>query len=257
MPVPTLLITGASRGLGAAAARQAAALGAHVILNARSADALTAVANAITAAGGRATAVPGDVSLEADCRRLVETAVAATGRLDALVNNAGTIDPIQAIANTDPDAWLHSWQVNVLGPMRLTQLALPHLRASRGRVLHVSSGAAVNAVPGWAAYCTAKAALNHFSRVLAAEEPDVTSISFRPGVVDTTMQAEIRRKGAAGMPTNDHAYFVSLHHEGKLLPPDEPGRALAFLALHAPRSWSGEFVQWDDHRVQQLVMVNG
>ncbi len=252
MTQPTILITGASRGLGAATARAVAQLGAHVVISARSAAELEAVAAAIVQAGDQATAVVGDVGKPDDCERMVAAALAATGRLDALINNAGVIHPIAPIAAAEATDWEALMRVNLLGPVQLTRLALPHLRASRGRVIHVSSGAAVTPIAGWGAYCASKAALNHFSRVLAIEEPEIISLTFRPGVVDTAMQAVIRVEGRKGMPEGEHGRFVSMHHEGRLLPPELPARALAALALFAPREWSGDFVQWDDARVQVL-----
>lgn len=245
-------MTGASRGLGAAAARVAAQMGAHVVISARSATELAQVAAAIEAEGGQVTAVPGDVSVLADCVQMVETAVSHTGRLDALINNAGIIQPIAPIAAADSAAWETLLRINLIGPVQLTRLALPYLRPVKGRIIHVSSGAAVNPVPGWGAYCASKAALNHFSQVLAVEEPDITTLTFRPGVVDTAMQAVIRQEGQTGMPEENYDWFVSLHHEGKLLSPELPARALVALALFAPHAWSGDFVQWDDSRVQTL-----
>jgi NAD(P)-dependent dehydrogenase (short-subunit alcohol dehydrogenase family) len=87
---------------------------------------------------------------------------------------------------------------------------------------------------------------------LALEEPLITSICLRPGVVDTEMQALIRREGQAGMQADDYQKFVQYHSDGKLLPPELPGRALALLALYAPHQWSGEFIQWDDGRIKGL-----
>ncbi len=252
MTQPTILITGASRGLGAATARAAARLGAHVVLSARSAAELEAVAAAIVQEGGQATAVVGDVGNLAHCERMIAATIAATGRLDTLVNNAGIIQPIAPIAAAKASDWEALMRVNLIGPVQLTRLALPHLRASRGRVIHVSSGAAVAPIAGWGAYCASKAALNHFSRVLAVEEPEIVSLTFRPGVVDTAMQAVIRVAGREGMPEAEYGRFVAMHHEGRLLPPELPARALAALALFAPREWSGDFVQWDDARVQVL-----
>jgi NAD(P)-dependent dehydrogenase (short-subunit alcohol dehydrogenase family) len=135
----------------------------------------------------------------------------------------------------------------------LTQAALPHLRQQSGRVISVSSGAAIKVMPGWAAYCASKAALNHFARLLAEEEPTITSIAFRPGAVDTAMQATIRRDGAEGMPADLYAKFVRYHQEGELLPPEVPACALAVLALHARREWSGAFLPWNNEPVQSLV----
>lgn len=253
----TLIVTGASRGLGAAAARAAGELGANVALNARSEEDLHNVAEEVEAAGGRALVVPGDVSQADDCRRLVEATVEGFGRLDGAINNAGVLEPIAPMAESNTDAWRDNILVNVLGPYYLTRFAIPHLRKSRGRVINVSSGAAVRATEGWSAYCTAKAALNHFNRVLAAEEGDLVALAVRPGVVDTAMQATIREEGKEGMPAESHRKFVAYHDEGDLLPPEVPGRVLAVLALYAPAGWSGQFVSWDDEAVQALVGEKG
>ena len=135
----------------------------------------------------------------------------------------------------------------------LTQVALPHLRQQKGRVINVSSGAAIHVIQGWGAYCAAKAALNHFTRVLAEEEPSITTIAFRPGGVDTAMQDTIREEGAQGMPQEVHARFLRHQKEGDLLPPVVPACSLTILALYAPREWSGAFLSWNDERVLSLV----
>jgi NAD(P)-dependent dehydrogenase (short-subunit alcohol dehydrogenase family) len=253
----TAIITGASRGLGAAAARIAGQMKANVALMARTEADLETVAEEVRAAGGRALPIAGDVRRNVDCQRVVAEAVKAFGRIDALVNNAGILAPISPIASGDPQEWERNWAVNVLGPVMLTQNALPHLRQSKGRVVNISSEAAVRAIRGWGAYCVAKAGLNHFTRMLAAEEPAITSISFRPGVVDTAMQATIRRDGVQGMPEEAYARFVRYHEEGELLPPEVPGCPLAVLAFHAPHEWSGAFLAWNDEQVRALVRQFG
>jgi len=253
MTQPVIIITGASRGLGRAAATYAAELGARVVLNARSADALNAVAQTIQENGGTALTVPGDVSQADDCQHLVDATISQWGRINALINNAGIVEPIARLADAEPLGWQENWSVNVLGPVLLTQAALPYLRQSKGRTIHVSSGAAIKAIPGWGAYCVAKAALNHFSQMLAAEEPDVTSVAFRPSAVNTDMHAIIRAQGADAMAAKNYDYFVDLFRQDKLLPPEKPGRALALLALYAPPEWSGEFIQWDEERVVGLA----
>lgn len=253
MTQKTIIITGASRGLGAAMARIAAEQGAAVVINARSEEALERVAAEIEQGGGTALAVPGDVSKREDCAALVEQTIERFGRLDALINNAGILEPVNPIAKADPAAWEYNLLVNVLGPMMLIQAALPHLRERNGRVINISSGAAVSAVPGWAAYCASKGALNQITRVLAAEEPDITAVAVRPGVVDTEMQAVIRKDGASGMPQQDHQRFIGYHEKGELLSPELPGRALVTLALHAPKEWSGEFLSWNDEKVKGIM----
>lgn len=253
MSPKTIIITGASRGLGLAVAQDAAALGANVVLFARSADKVAQEAHFIREAGGSALAVPGDISQLADCQRLVEKTINHFGRIDSLVHNAGVLEPIAPIAEADPAQWRHNLIVNLLGPLMLTQAALPYLRQHRGRVIHVSSGAATYAIPGWSAYCVTKGGLNQLNRALAVEEEMVTSLAVRPGVVDTEMQALIRTLGADGMPAEAHQRFVRLKEGGELLPPALPGGALAVLALYAPRQWDGDFLSWDEERVQELV----
>lgn len=253
MSQPTVLITGASRGLGAAAARTTAQMKTNVVLMARSAGDLESVAQEIRAAGGQALAVVGDVREAAGCQQAVAEAVDHFGGVDALINNAGILDPISSIADGDPRTWEENWAVNVLGPVMMTQAVIPHLRQGKGRVINVSSGAAVSAISGWAAYCVAKAALNHFTRVLAEEEPSITAIALRPGVVDTSMQKQIRREGARGMPAEVHARFLRYHEEGELLPPALPACSLTTLALYAPVEWSGAFLSWNDEMVLSLV----
>lgn len=253
MSTPTVLITGASRGLGAATARAVARMGARVAITARSRQALEAVAEEIGASGGEVAVIPGDVSDADDRQEMLAAARAAFGELDALVNNAGVLDPIAPLGGASAAAWEYNLRVNLLAPVHLTRLALPSLLTRSGRVINVSSGAAVKVIEGWSAYCTAKAGLNHFTRCLAEEHPEITAISFRPGVVDTAMQARIRQEGDEGMPDEVHERYVRYHEEGELLPPERPARSLAALALHAPPVWSGEFLAWDADRVLALV----
>ena len=253
MAKQTILITGASRGLGAAAARIVAQMESNVVLTARSEKDLHVVVGEIQSAGGSALAIAGDVSQVADCQRLVSETIQAFGQLDALVNNAAVLAPIASIADGDPQQWKQSWAVNLLGPFMLTQAALPYLRERKGRVINVSAGAAVSVHPAWAAYSSAKAGLNHFTRILAAEEPDIIAIAFRPGAIDTAMQATIREVGESRMLAEDYARFVDLYENQELLPPEVPGCALAVLAFHAPREWSGGFLPWNHAEVQSLV----
>jgi len=253
MHKPTLIITGASRGLGAAAARIAARMGARLVLSARSEADLVALAAEIRAGGGEALAVPGDVTRAEDNARLIAAAVETFGGLDGLINNAGVIEPIARLADADPDAWERLLRVNLIGPLRVTREALPYLRRSQGRIVNVSSGVALTPRAGFGAYAASKAALNLFTKSLVLEEPLITSVAFRPGPVDTAMQDVIRPAGPARMSEEAHAEFMGHKAQGTLLPPEVPGRALAVLALYATREIEGELVSWRDERVAALV----
>ncbi len=254
MSQPSIIVTGASRGLGRAIALELARMGAAVTLNARSQDALARVREEIEAMGGRAELLAGDVSQPDVAERLIAAAVLAFGRLDAVINNAAILDPLARIADSDPFEWQRNLQINVVGPYLVTQAALPHLRrAPQGRVINVSSGAAVRATAGWSAYCSSKAALNMFTAVLAEEEPEVVALTVRPGMVDTAMQAELRAQGDRAMKPEVYRRFIDHHQRGELLPPELPGHALAALALKAPLSWSGRFISWNDPEVEALL----
>ena len=182
----TALITGASRGLGRALAAGLARAGFDLIIDARDAAALDAAAGALRASGASVTAIPGDVTDPGHRAALV---AAARGRLDLLVNNAGTLgaSPLPALADYPPDELRAAFEVNVIAPVALTQLALPLLRASGGAVLNITSDAAVEAYAGWGGYGAAKAALEQASNVLAAEEPTLRVWWADPGDLRTDM----------------------------------------------------------------------
>lgn len=244
-----VIVTGASRGVGAFIARWLGKVGACVTLIARSPEPLKHVAKDVERLGGVALTIHGDVADEKACRRTVEKTIDRFGHVDALVNNAGIFQPIAPVASADAEAWRYNIEVNLLGPFLMTKAAIPHLLKQKGRIVNVSSGAANIPVPAGSAYCASKAALVQFTWVLAAEEPSLTAIAVRPGVVDTEMQALIRREGPKAMSPEQVAYYQSLKTEGKLQPPAVPARSIAWLSLHAPRDWSGEFLNYDDPQI--------
>jgi len=246
---PVVIVTGASRGMGAWIARWLSRAGADVIITARSYKDLQAHEKNIRADGGIAVSVSGDVSDPKTCFDVVETAMNRFGKIDALVNNAGILEPISKIAECDPEQFKQNILINLIGPFYMIREALSALRESKGRVINVSSGAAINPVASWSAYCAAKAGLTHLTRVLAAEEPSITAVSVRPGVVDTSMQALIREKGPKAMPPELSKYFINLKQQDKLEPPWVPARSIAWLAMKAPPELSGELIEYDDPRI--------
>ena len=186
-----VLITGSSSGIGAAAARQFAASGATVIINSvTSVDAGQALAVELP----DATYVQADVADEADAARLIEEVVATHGRLDVLVNNAGTtaVIPHGDLEAANPEVWRRIFDTNVIGTWQLTVAAVPHLRASgKGQVLNVSSLAGERPVGSSIPYACSKAALSHMTRLLANTlGPDIRVNAVAPGLVDTPWTAE-------------------------------------------------------------------
>ncbi len=252
MSNPVVIVTGASRGLGDEIAQQLAKLGASVVLTARTSIDLLRAEKKIHDAGGMAISIPGDIGIYQNCEKIVADTIRVFGRIDTLVNNEGNIEPIASIADGHIEDWETNFAINVFGPVRLTQVSLPYLRIQHGRIINVTSGAAVTVTWGLGAYSSAKAAMTHFTKVLANEEPEITAIALRPGSVNTSMQEIIREKGKSRMPETIHQKFINIYTQGKLLAPELPGRAIANLALHAPHEWSGEFIQWDDEKVRML-----
>lgn len=249
----TMIVTGASRGIGAAIARETAARKIDLVLNARSRDALDSLSKRLDASGKHVEIVAGDVSDKGVCARIVKSAVDRFGGVDVLVNNAGILEPVGPLDAADADDWVRNLMVNVAGPMLLTKYALSSLRERRGCVINISSGAAVKAVRGWSAYCTSKAALNHFNRMLSAEYPEITAVAVSPGMTATDMQVAIREMGKGCMPEDEHRRFVDAHQKGELRSPEKVARAIVAIGLNPPPELKGEFVTVEDPRVEALM----
>src|SRR3954471_14868296 len=181
----TALVTGASRGLGRALTAALAADGWHLVLDARDGDRLAAAVAAVPFPD-RVTALAGDVSDPAHPAALAE---AVPDRLDLLVNNASDLgpSPLPPLAELPLPAFERVLAVNTVAPLGLVQLLLPALRRAGGRVLQISSDAAVEAYPGWGGYGASKAALDQLSAVLAAEEPELRVYAVDPGDMATDM----------------------------------------------------------------------
>jgi NAD(P)-dependent dehydrogenase (short-subunit alcohol dehydrogenase family) len=203
-----VLITGASSGIGAEMARQFAAEGACLVLTARDAAKLDAVASECRAgrADARVVVVPTDVTIEAQCRDLIGRAIAEFGRLDALVLNAGMSMSARVDEITDIAVFETLMRLNYLGCVWCTVPALPHLKASRGRIVVISSLAGLTGVPRRSAYCASKHALAGFYdslRIeLAASGVSVTMV--HPGFVYSDINR--RALSADGTPFGERAY---------------------------------------------------
>jgi NAD(P)-dependent dehydrogenase (short-subunit alcohol dehydrogenase family) len=192
------IVTGASRGIGAAAARALAEAGASVMLAARHQAQVEATANEVTAAGGRASAVACDVSDYTDCQRLVDVTAQRLGPPDILVNNAGVIEPIGMISTADPREWARSIEINLIGAYFAVRAILPGmLQRGHGNIINVSSGAAIRPLEGWSAYCSSKAGLAMLTRAIDLEHRvgGIRVFGFQPGTTDTDMQVKIRASG--------------------------------------------------------------
>ncbi len=229
----TIIITGASRGIGEATARHFAAQGANVVLAARSGDAIVRIADEIRTAGGSASALPCDVADYAAVSALVEHAVAAFGGIDGLINNAAVIDPIARIAETDPEAWGMAVDINVKGVYFGLRAAIPEmLERGGGTIVNISSGAATGNLEGWSAYCSTKAAVLSLTRgahkEYAAEGIRVMGLS--PGTVATQMQRDIKASGINPVSQLDWEAHI---------PPEWVAKGLAYLFTPEADRWLG------------------
>ncbi len=188
--MPVALITGSSRGLGRALARTLAARGWTLVLDARGSPDLDGVAREL-AGWTRVVAVAGDVA-DPEHRAALAAAVDGLGDLDLLVNNASALgpSPMPALADFPLAELARVYEVNVLAPLGLIQLLLPALTRAGGRIVDVSSDAAVEPYPGWGGYGSAKAALDQLTAVLAAERPDLRVYGFDPGDMRTDLHQQ-------------------------------------------------------------------
>ncbi len=193
METTVALVTGASRGLGLAIARAYAQRGLHLILTARRQHDLNHVVDELRSKA-EVVALAGDVADARHAERLVEAGLQRFGRIDVLINNASELGPspmpeLQELSADDFEAIL---QVNVIAPLRLSQLVLPGMRAAgSGLIVNVTSDAAVQPYPGWGGYGASKAALEHLSRIQAAEleGSGVRVCVVDPGDMNTAMHA--------------------------------------------------------------------
>ncbi len=216
----TVMITGASRGIGAETARVFAAAGANVALLARSQEAIADLAGEI---GQSAIAIPCNVARFGEMASAVNTTVSAFGGLDVLINNAGVIEPISHLSQADPDAWGQVIDINLKGVFNGMRAALPVMKdAGGGSILTISSGAAHGPVEAWSHYCASKAAVNMLTQCVHLEERDsgIRAIGLSPGTVATQMQREIKASGVNPISQLDWDVHI---------PADWPARTLLWM----------------------------
>ena len=239
------LITGASRGIGAETARVFAGAGARVALCARSDEAVADLAGEL--GPDRAIAIPCDVSRYWEIAAAVDAALQAFGRLDVLIANAGTIEPIARMDAADPEAWGQTIDTNLKGVFHGMHAALvPMLAQGGGTVITVSSGAAHGPVEAWSHYCAAKAGAAMLVRCLHHEfgESGIRSMGLSPGTVATQMQKEIKASGVNPVSRLDWSDHI---------PPDWPARAMLWMCGPGGDDWLGEEVRLRDEGIRRAA----
>ena len=226
----TILITGASKGIGAAAAEVLHGLGANVVLMARGQSGLDALVARL--GPDRVLPVTGDVADYQTVKSAVEQATMTFGGLDAVVNNAGVIDPVARLEDSDPAEWAKVVEINLMGVYNGMHAAFEALKTSGGTVVNISSGAALNALEGWSHYCATKAAVLSLTRGGHKEwgPLGITVVGMSPGTVATDMQVVIKQSGVnpiSKLEWSDH------------IPAQWAGRAIAFLCTEAGAAYAG------------------
>ncbi len=223
------LVTGASRGIGAAAARALVSAGAKVALLARSQTDISALAQDI---GDAAIAIRCDVANADEVAAAVEQVLAHFGGLGIVVNNAGLIDPVARIEVSDPEAWGRVVDVNLKGVYHVMHAAFPALSDGGGVIVNLSSGAATGALEGWSHYCATKAAVLALTRCGHKEwaEQGVRVVGLSPGTVATNMQEVIRDSGVNPVSQLDWSAHI---------PAEDAAQAIVYLCTDAARIHDG------------------
>ena len=228
------VITGASRGIGAATAKHLAERGASVVLAARTFKDIEIVSADIRRAGGVAETIACDVTRYSDVHAAVEKCRTAFGSVDILVNNAGVIDPIARITDSDPDAWNQVVDVNLKGVYHGLRAALPVMQAQgSGTIVNISSGAATSALEGWSHYCATKAAVLSLTKCAHKEyaEHGIRVVGLSPGTVATDMQISIRESGINPVSQLDASAHITT---------DWAARAVAWLCTEDASDVAGD-----------------
>ena len=239
-----VVITGASRGIGAAAVQVFAQAGAKVAMLARSGDAVRVTAARL---GANAMALPCDVADTGAVAGAIDAVMKHWGRVDVLINNAGAIAPIARIADANAEDWGRAVDINLKGVFYGMRSVIPIMRAQRsGTILTVSSGAAHTPLEGWSAYCASKAGAAMLTRAAHLEEAayGLRIMGLSPGTVATDMQVAIKASGVNPVSQLD----PSVH-----IPADWPARALLWMCSDAADAWLGQEISLRDEGVRRAV----
>lgn len=237
----TLILTGTSRGIGRALALELARAGANLVLNARSEEALEQVTREVQGLGVQARAVVGDAAQDATAQFAVKAAK-VIGGFAGFIHNAGVLHPGPRLWELSEAEFDQVFATHVKAGFLLAKYAFPNLRRQgSGIAVFVGSGAAHHPRVGWGAYGAAKAAEHYLAFNLAQEAPEITTLVYSPGTVDTEMQRQGRAaKGEIAQ------MFQEFQREGRLIQPEETAAALVRILAGEPRRFHGKIATYND-----------
>lgn len=240
----TVVITGASRGIGEATAEVFASAGANVGLLARSSGAINDIAQRI---GDNAVAIPCDVSDFNSLEGAIRQVESAFGPTDILINNAGAVEPISHLAEADPDAWGKVIDINLKGVFYGMRIVMPSMiERGTGTIITISSGAAHGPVEAWSHYCASKAGAAMLTRCADKEagEAGLRIMGLSPGTVATQMQKEIKASGINPVSQLDWSVHI---------PAEWPAKALLWMCSADADEYIGSEISLRDEDIRRRI----
>ncbi|CAB4256474.1 similar to Saccharomyces cerevisiae YIR035C Putative cytoplasmic protein of unknown function [Maudiozyma barnettii] len=190
--------------------------------------------------------VVGDITDESKLQQLTNDAITRHGKIDSVVANAGVLEPVARIHDANISNWRKLYDINFFSIVSLVKTTLPYVSKTNGNYVFVSSDASTMYFSNWGAYGSSKAALNHLALTIANEEKTVKCLSVAPGIVDTSMQVNIRENVGANMSKEHHEMFKDLKASNKLLDSNIPATVYSKLALNGiPEAINGTYISFD------------
>lgn len=241
----TYIITGASRGIGEALATEMARSGVNLVLGARNQTALEFVRDQVKDIGVEAVAIAGSAAEDGVAQQLVKAAK-VIGNFAGFIHNAGILNGgplVYELTETQYDEIMES---NVKGGYQLARYAYPNLlRQGGGVAVFLGSGAAEHNISGMGIYAIAKAAEEHLARQLAIEAPQITCFTYRPGIVETDMQRQLREAEGGGSDTL-RPLFKGYKQQGRVLSAQQSAKALVHILQSEPQKYHGKIATHND-----------